>query len=425
MPTFSELLRELPDETREMLKGVWEALPPEDRRDLQSIFTSFPSDPNLLKILLRMSLSQFKLAFGQKRAVAVVGPANVGKSTLYNQMVRSKEDLAAVSPLPGTTRASQQADAGLFTIVDTPGADAVGEVGEREKSLALEAASKADFLIVMFDAIQGVKRTEQELFDELTGLNKPYVVVLNKIDLVKRDADKVVERASADLRLKPEQVLPISAKEGKQVGKVLMAIAAAEPSIVAALGSALPAYRWQLAWRAIASAASVAAVIALAPLPVVDFAPLVVTQSMMVLGIARIYNYKITLERARELIATFGLGYLGRTVFQELSKLGGPPGWLLAAAVASSTTVVMGYAAVVWFERGEKLSSQTLKAITRKVTSDLLGSIKSLGKRRPRREELQESIRSALENSPIANDPSAFEQDPTSGSDKIAEEREE
>jgi uncharacterized protein (DUF697 family) len=251
------------------------------------------------------------------------------------------------------------------------------------------------------------------------------VVVLNKIDLVKRDADKVVERAAADLRLKPEQVLPISAKEGKQVGKVLMAIAAAEPSIVAALGSALPAYRWQLAWRAIASAASVAAVIALAPLPVVDFAPLVVTQSMMVLGIARIYNYKITLERARELVATFGLGYLGRTVFQELSKLGGPPGWLLAAAVASSTTVVMGYAAAVWFERGEKLSSQTLKAITRKVTGDLLGSMKSLGKRRPRRKELQESIRSALENSPIADDPSALEQDIASGSDGIAEEREE
>jgi len=39
-----------------------------------------------------------------------------------------------VSPLPGTTTENQQADAALFTVVDTPGADAVGSVGEQEKN---------------------------------------------------------------------------------------------------------------------------------------------------------------------------------------------------------------------------------------------------------------------------------------------------
>jgi len=48
--------------------------------------------------------------------------------------------------------------------------------------------------------------------------------------------------------------------------------------IMAALGKAHPQYRWQLAWRTIASAASVSAVIALAPLPVIDFVPLIATQ---------------------------------------------------------------------------------------------------------------------------------------------------
>ena len=71
------------------------------------------------------------------------------------------------------------------------------------------------------------------------------------------------------------------------------------PKIIAALGQALPKYRWQLTWRAIVSAATTSAAIALVPLPMIDFIPLVATQSMMVLAIARIYNYQITLERAR------------------------------------------------------------------------------------------------------------------------------
>ena len=93
---------------------------------------------------------------------------------------------AKVSPIPGTTRINQTADAGLFAVIDTPGADAVGEVGEKEKLEALKAARDADFLIILFDAIQGIKKTEQEIFEELKALGKPYIVALNKIDLVKQ-----------------------------------------------------------------------------------------------------------------------------------------------------------------------------------------------------------------------------------------------
>ncbi|MBI3764595.1 MAG: 50S ribosome-binding GTPase, partial [Chloroflexi bacterium] len=81
-------------------------------------------------MLLGLALTQYKIAFGEKQNIAIVGPANVGKSTLYNQLIRSKDDRAEVSPIPGTTRVNQEADAGLFVMVDTPGADAVGEVGE-------------------------------------------------------------------------------------------------------------------------------------------------------------------------------------------------------------------------------------------------------------------------------------------------------
>jgi small GTP-binding protein len=404
MPGIDDLVKKLPPETQSLFRYVWDTIPTNDRNNLLLLINSFPSDVNLMRMLVNLATVQVKLAFGQKHRVAIVGPANVGKSTLYNQLIRKKDDHAKVSPLPGTTRANQQADAGLFSIIDTPGADAVGEVGEKEREQALQAAEQADFLIIIFDAIQGVKKTELELYEKLLVLKKPYVIVLNKVDLVRSDTQKIVDHAASVLKLNRDQIIPIVAKNAENLSQVLMAIAVSEPEIVAALGQALPQYRWQLAWRTIISAATVTAAIALAPLPVIDFFPLIVAQSVMVLGIARIYNFKITLQRARELVVAFGLGYLGRTLFQELSKLGGVPGWLLSAAIASSTTVVMGYAAVLWFDKGEKLSNASFKRLSKEITQSLISSLKDLGKRKPNKKSLQERIAQSLENSPIAED---------------------
>lgn len=379
------------------LHSIWDALTPEEQASLTSLVKGMPGQPKISRSLMELAENQLKLAFGRKHNVAIIGPANVGKSTLYNQFVRTPAERAAVSPLPGTTRENQETDAGLFALVDTPGADAVGEVGERERKLALDAAAKADILIVVFDAIQGVKQTELELYEHIRSLNKPHVVVLNKIDLVRREKQNVVKQAAASLHLEVTQVIPVAARSGENLNQLLAAIAMAEPSIVAALGAALPQYRWQLAWRSIVSAATLSAAIALTPLPVLDFLPLTATQSVMVLSIARIYNYQITLERARELVATFGVAFLGRTLFYQLSKLGGIPGWVLSAAVASSTTVAMGYAAVRWFDRGERLSADAMKKLTEQVTQSLTQSIKSLGSRKPARKTLQAQIEKSLE----------------------------
>jgi small GTP-binding protein len=405
MATIDDLLKEFPEDSRARLRQAWGALPEPMQKELEGSVKYLPNDLLRWRMLLDLALPGFKAAFDRKTGIAILGPANVGKSTLYNQLVRSKDDRAEVSPVPGTTRVNQEADAGLFRIVDTPGADAVGEVGQQEKEHALAAARAADFLIIVFDAIQGIKRTEQELFDELAALSKPYVVVLNKYDLLSRkDVEPVLERTAANLRLRREQVVPISARTGSNLDDLLVAIAKAEPGLLAALGSALPAYRWRLAWTAITSAATTAAAIALTPLPVLDVIPLLVVQSSLVLGVARIYDYALTPARARELAVTFGLGFLGRTLFQELSKLGGPPGWVLSAAIAASTTVVMGYAAIVWFERGEKLTGESLKRLTTTLTDTLVEALKGLGRKKPSKENLQEQLRQTLEQSALGQD---------------------
>jgi small GTP-binding protein len=402
MPTFQDLLTEFPAESQKRLLDMWMALPAPMQEEMQGTLKRLPGDSALWKMLLNMALAQYKIAFGDKQTVAIVGPANVGKSTLYNQFVRAKTDRAEVSPIPGTTRVNQTADAGLFSLTDTPGADAAGATGEAEKQRALEAAQAADFLIVMFDATQGIKRDEQALFHEFAALDRPMLVALNKIDLARRDEARVIGHVAAKLELDPSQIVPISAKDGRNMERILNAIAKAEPGIIVALARALPHYRWRLAWTAITGAASTSAVIALTPLPIIDFVPLIAVQTAMVLSIARIYQYDITPARARELIAAFGIGFLARTVFQELSKLGGPPGWLLSAAIAASTTVVMGYASIMWFERGEKLTAAKLNEITLSLTNYLLDTLKNLGQRKPSKESLQEQVKAALENAPLA-----------------------
>ena len=219
----------------------------------------------------------------------------------------------------------------------------------------------------------------------------------------------MVQGAAQNLGLKVEQVIPISAKDGDNVSRVLMAIAVSEPELVAALGSAMPAYRSKLVSRSIITAASLSAVIALIPIPIVDFVPLVAAQSVMVVGIARIYNRPITVAVARELIATFGLGLIGRTLFQQLSKLGGVPGWLLSAAIASSTTVVMGYAASTWFERGERISPAALKQMMEQLTGTMLASLRSLGRRKPDQQALKERVELTLQTLPLTSDPTALD----------------
>jgi GTP-binding protein Era len=409
MSQIDDLLQEFPEESRQVLRAVWESLPVQQRSDLIGLLPVLPGQPGKMQKLFELSRDQLAMSFGRKQGVVIVGPANVGKSTLYNQLIHSKEDAAAVSPVPGTTRENQSANAGPFEIVDTPGADAVGEVGQAERQKALAAAAGADFLVIMFDAVQGIKLTEQELFEELTALGKPYIVVLNKIDLVGKEADKVIAQSAANLKISEEAIIPLVATRARNVERVVLAIVKAEPELVAALGQGLPAYRWQLAWRLITGAASTAGLIALTPLPFLDFIPLVGVQASLILGIARIYNYKLDLRRAREAVSTLGVGFLGRMLFYELLKFGGPPAWVVSASVASGTTVALGYGAILWFERGERLSRETTQRVTKIVSGYLMETLKGLGKDKPGRKNLSERIREALEKSPLAESPEFLE----------------
>src|SRR3990172_9996640 len=101
----------------------WETIPPKRRRDLNRIFSLLPGSLQRWRGLLEAGLTHVRLTAGDRRRVAILGPPNAGKSTLYNHLILDKKDQAQVGPQPGTTRVAQEGDVGLFAVVDTPGAD--------------------------------------------------------------------------------------------------------------------------------------------------------------------------------------------------------------------------------------------------------------------------------------------------------------
>jgi small GTP-binding protein len=398
---MDDVLDEFPAPVQERITGTWAALPTEMRMQLADVMGDFSPSLKVLRGLLPLVLEHYKPAFGQKHSIAIVGPANVGKSTLYNQLISRGEEKAEVSSIPGTTRQNQEADAGLFVVVDTPGADALGAVGEQERQIAFEAAGTADFLVVMFEATRGIKQSERALFNDLLELGKPFIVVLNKMDLIgKAERDEVLVVAARNLELEPSELIDMVATEGDNVERVILAIAKSDPELVSAIAEALPEFRARLVWQRTAAAAGSAGAIGWIPLPFADLVPLLVIQSGLVLSIARIYGYEITLARAKELIATFGLGFAARTLYQQLSKLGGVPGWILSAAIAAATTVAMGSGAMMWFAYGEKPTRESLQRTAAEVAIRLRDQLLGLGEKRPDRGTVRQRIRLALKEIP-------------------------
>lgn len=118
--------------------------------------------------------------------VALVGRPNVGKSTLFNCLTRSKD--ALVADYPGLTRDRQYGQARRgnrpFLVVDTGGivedmAGAVEEAAMRQVEWALQ---EADVVLFLVDARQGLTAGDEVIAQRLRRISKPIVLVANKID---------------------------------------------------------------------------------------------------------------------------------------------------------------------------------------------------------------------------------------------------
>jgi GTP-binding protein Era len=160
--------------------------------------------------------------------VAVIGAPNAGKSTLVNALVGQK--VAIVSAKAQTTRARLMGiaihDQVQILLVDTPGIfEPRRRLDRAMVSAAWNGAQDADLILLVIDASQRVK---DEILEGLDNRGHPLFLVLNKIDLVKKEK---LLALSADLtaRLNPDRVFMISATAGDGVADVKQALAAAVP----------------------------------------------------------------------------------------------------------------------------------------------------------------------------------------------------
>lgn len=118
--------------------------------------------------------------------VAVVGAPNVGKSSLFNQIIQ--DDRSIVSPHAGTTRDTVDMKVNVcgapVVLVDTAGLRGTADPVEREGvQRAKRAAHASDLILFVLDSQREPESEELRLLDELAALAKPILLVLNKADL--------------------------------------------------------------------------------------------------------------------------------------------------------------------------------------------------------------------------------------------------
>lgn len=402
---FETFLETFPPEHRESVRKVWSSLPRDMQRELELTLSAFAGlirrNPASVADLLKLIARTAGPAVAPLHRLAIVGPVNVGKSTLFNALTPGNDSPAAVSAVPGTTKASQETQTQVFSLIDTPGADRAKDEGNSERGQAIRSAQEADFLLIVFDATRSITKGDLALFAELQALGRPSLVLLNKIDRIERtERDKVLDVAAQALGVHPRRIVSLSAEEGTGLDRLLMEVATLEPRLLGQLGNLLPAYRKNLSWQAVRRAAVASTVIALTPIPFMDLIPLTAVQTSLVLTLARIYDQPLNYKRGRELLTGLGAGVLARTAFGQLSKLGGVPGWALSASIAAGTTLSIGALIIEWFETGTKPKKGEMGRMASSYGQRIRETLKGLGKKKPTKESLTQALDGLLENEP-------------------------
>src|SRR3712207_4320049 len=163
--------------------------------------------------------------------VAVVGAPNAGKSTLVNALVGQK--VAIVSPKAQTTRTRLMGIAiegeAQILLLDTPGIfEPRRRLDRAMVAAAWAGAADADLIALVVDAKAGFSVRLEAMLDALKARREPKILVLNKVDLVRKEA-LLALAAKLGERLPFEQVFMISAATGDGVADLKAALAARVP----------------------------------------------------------------------------------------------------------------------------------------------------------------------------------------------------
>lgn len=130
-----------------------------------------------------------EVSSGERIHIGFFGMRNAGKSSLVNAFTGQR--LSVVSDVKGTTtdpvkKAMELLPLGPVLIIDTPGIDDEGALGEMRVEKAREILSKTDIAILVCDAQKGVSEADRGLIEIFNEKKIPYVIAFNKCDLLEK-----------------------------------------------------------------------------------------------------------------------------------------------------------------------------------------------------------------------------------------------
>ena len=163
--------------------------------------------------------------------ITIIGRPNVGKSTLLNQILGEK--IAIVSDKPQTTRNRIQSihttDKYQMIFVDTPGINKarnkLDEFMTKEVSTALE---DMDVLLWLIDDSLSLGSGDKKILEDLKTIKTPKILVINKMDKLSEKNLEKIKNNYKDINIF-EDIVPISAINGKNVDKLLNKISGILP----------------------------------------------------------------------------------------------------------------------------------------------------------------------------------------------------
>jgi GTP-binding protein Era len=152
----------------------------------------------------------------------IIGRPNVGKSTLVNYLIGEK--ISITSPRPQTTRNSIKAiyteEDGQIIFVDTPGIyKTKNDLDKFMVNEAYKSLEGIDVIIFMLDATESFQKGDQIIYNQIKNSTNPFLVVLNKIDKVKKkELPSIIEDYNKRIK---ENIIPISSKTGRNVSNLI------------------------------------------------------------------------------------------------------------------------------------------------------------------------------------------------------------
>ena len=156
----------------------------------------------------------------------LIGRPNVGKSTLMNYLIGQK--IAITSNKPQTTRNRIQTvlttEEGQIVFVETPGIHkAKNKLGEYMVNIAERTLNEVDVVLWLVEPTTFIGAGEKHIADQLQKVHTPVILVINKVDMVKREEVLPAIAAYKDL-YEFAEIVPVSARSGENTDELLRVI---------------------------------------------------------------------------------------------------------------------------------------------------------------------------------------------------------